>query len=153
MARIRITAWVAASLAFLLVVIGSASAIEGKYLDSREGDNSIYFEWDRKEGRVATATSSTRITGESRVRITTSLRDRPGRIAMRASLKNVSEDKVIAVEGRIIHKVWDEAGDLVRRMKSRLFTQRLKPGEYVTARFSYRLPSGWYSARSDYKPR
>lgn len=153
MTRVRTTAWIVASLAFLLVAIGSASALEVRHLGSREGDNSIYFKWDRKESRVATATSSTRITGGARVRILTSLRDRPGRIAMRASLKNVSEDEVIVLDGRIIHKIWDEAGNLVRRLKSRPLTQGLEPGEYVTARFSYQLPSGWYSARSDFKPR
>lgn len=153
MARLRTTVWIVASLALWLSAIGSASAVEARHLKSRQGDNSIYFEWDRKEGRVTTATSSMRVTGEERSRLMTSLREARGRIVMRASLRNVSDEDVIVLEGRLIHKVWDEDGTLVRRLKSRLLTQQLEPGEHVSARFSYQLPSGWYSARSDFKQR
>ncbi|MDQ3964232.1 MAG: hypothetical protein M3277_10035 [Actinomycetota bacterium] len=137
----------------LLVLAGPGLQAAGApALDSRDGDNSLYFEWDLKERRVTTATSSLRISDKSRVRIMTSLRDRPNRIAMRATLKNVS-DEVIVLDGRLVHKIWAEGETLIRRLKSRLLTKRLEPGEYVSARFSYLLPSGWYSARTDFVAR
>ncbi len=144
-----------AVLAFVLILVlaGPGLHASGAHsLRSREGDNSLYFEWNQKERRVTIATSSMRIDDTSRVRIVTSLRDRSERIVMRATLKNTS-DEVVVLDGRLVHKVWAEDGTPIRRLKSRLLTRRLEPGDHVSARFSYLLPSGWYSARTDFLTR
>ncbi|HEV3472785.1 MAG TPA: hypothetical protein VG408_06210 [Actinomycetota bacterium] len=122
-------------------------------LESRDGDNTIYFRWDQDTRRVVAAESSRMIVADAPVEILTGLRDGARKIAMRAVIRNVSEDSVMRVDGRLVHKVWDDSGELIRRLRSRALDLVLSPGEQIRTRFSYLLPSGRYSARTDFVAR
>lgn len=122
-------------------------------LGSRDGDNTISFRWNQKTRRVVDADSSRIIIAGASVEILTALRDGVRRIAMRGVIRNVSDHACLRVEGRMVHKVWDASGELIRRLRSRSFNVLLSPGEVVRARFSYLLPSGRYSARTDFVAR
>lgn len=142
------------ALVIILSLAGPGLRAEGvEELGSRDGDNTVYFRWNQSSRRLTGADSSRMIVAGARVEILTALKDRTGKIVMRGVLRNVSEDSVFHVDGRMIHKVWDDTDDLFREVKSRPLDVVLAPGEEVRARFAYVLPSGRYSARTDFEAR
>jgi hypothetical protein len=118
-------------------------------LGDRPGDNTIYFTWDAESGKVVEATSSRQLRPKQSVELLTRLADRPDVVSMKGVLQNISDAQHLRIDGRLIHKVMQ--GDVViKRVRSRLFHRVLDPGEKIAVRFTYKLPSGDYSARTDY---
>lgn len=136
-----------------VVGLGGPAAVAGAGgttpMAAREGDNTIYFTWNARKGRVTKATSSRRLVAGQEVELLTALVDRDGRVGMRASLKNISESTRYSVDGRIVHRVLRD-GEVVKEFRSDLLDTVLEPGEKVRALFRYRLRTGQYSARSDF---
>lgn len=126
-----------------------AAAGTGEAVAEREGDNTIYLTWDASRRRVTEATSSRRFTDGQRIEVLTSLKDRTGRIVMRAVLRNWSTDSTYVVDGRLVHRVLRDS-NVVRTRMSDPLNVTLGPGEKVTTRFRYRLSSGKYAARTDF---
>ena len=118
-------------------------------MEAREGDNTIYFTWNARTRRVTQASSSRRLVAGQEVELLTALVDRTGRVAMRATLKNISDTRSYDVEGRLVHIVTRD-GEVIKRLSSDPIHTVLEPGERVRAVFRYRLRSGEYSARTDF---
>lgn len=115
----------------------------------REGDNTIYFEWDARKKQVRHASSSRRLTADQQVELLTRFTDRSGRIVTRGVLRNISEDKQYLVHGRLIHRIYRD-DELIRSLRSRRLRVVLGPGERVAGRYAYGLRTGSYSVRTDF---
>lgn len=118
-------------------------------MSSREGDNTIYFEWDARKRKMRGASSSRRLTADQKVELLTKLVDRTGRIVSNGALRNISEDEQFLVRGRLFHRIY-RGDEMIRSLPSRLFRTVLKPGEKIAVRFGYRLKTGSYSIRTDF---
>jgi hypothetical protein len=129
-----------------------AAAAEVRDLRSRRGDNTIFMTWDQDRAMVKRATSSQRFRAHQRIELLTRLVDRKDEVVMRAVLKNVSERRRYRIDGRLIHRVFDSAGDIFKTLETREFHTVLDPGEKIIGRFTYVLgASGDYEARTNYK--
>ena len=148
MTALRVRYFALISVVFAVLI--GAPALAGTDVDSRKGDNWISFVWNNDEKEVSDASSSRVIRANARIEILTGLRNRPGRVRMRAVLTNVSE-RELRIDGRLVHSVWDAEDNLERRLRSRVIDVVLQPGESRGARFRYQLPSGDYTARTDFR--
>jgi hypothetical protein len=147
---VRARAVVVVAMAVLLVAgMAPARARSGAELADREGDNTISYSWDAESGRVTQATSGRVFVKGQEVELITSISDEDGRVVMRASLHNLSDETTFYVDGRLKHRIILD-GELLRSLKSRPVDRALRPGERIRARFDFRLPSGDYEGRTDY---
>lgn len=126
-----------------------ASGDPTERMSAREGDNTIYLEWDARKKKVRQASSSRRLTAGQKVELLTRLADRSGRIVTRGVLRNISEDQQYLVHGRLIHRIYRD-DELIRSLSSRRLRVVLGPGERIAVRFAYRLRTGSYSVRTDF---
>ena len=138
-------------LALALVMALASTAIAGPTatMASRQGDNTVYLTWDADNGKITEATSSRRFTADQEVELLTQVRARDGRLRVRGVLRNISATERYSVNGRLVQTIY-KGTEVFRSRTLYRIKEVLVPGERIVASFSYNLPSGSYSIRTDF---
>jgi hypothetical protein len=113
-------------------------------LDSREGDNTMSFTW--APGTAPQAASSVRFSPDATEELLVGLSSRGSRLLAPISLVNVSEDRRLVVQGRLVLQV--SSGRRTSTLSSGPIDVVLEPGGETTAVITFSLPAGTYSAKA-----
>jgi hypothetical protein len=113
-------------------------------LDSREGDNTMSFTWG--PGTAPQAASSVRFSPDATEELLVGLSSRGSRLLAPISLVNVSEDRRLVVQGRLVLQV--SSGRRTSTLSSGPIDVVLEPGGETTAVITFSLPAGTYSAKA-----
>ena len=129
------------------VVTVTAADLPTDTLQSRAGDNVVTYEWDEAQSQIKSAASSLTVVSGAPVEILTELSARRGAIGVRIVLRNLSTERRLAVNGRIVLDVLAADGPIAQ-LQSGPINEVLNPRGETTATFTYLLPTGSYRVRS-----
>ena len=119
-------------------------------LGARQADNQMSFSWSEPARQILQATSSRSFTKGATVELLTSLGAGGDQIDVTVMVRNLSNNRRLAVDGDLIHQVSGSSGSIASF--SAPVDTVLAPGGETTARFTYLLPSGDYNVTARFQP-
>ncbi|HEU4481389.1 MAG TPA: hypothetical protein VFS18_05840, partial [Actinomycetota bacterium] len=130
-------------------VTRSADDLPVDSLGSRAAENLITFDWSSRdlEGQ-----SSRLFVPQAAVDLALELTEVDDALLLTAVLTNTSADRRLAVEGRIVHELFDGVGTSLTELESPPLDIVLNPGGHTSVQFSYGLPDGSYRAEATFRP-
>jgi uncharacterized repeat protein (TIGR01451 family) len=114
------------------------------------GDNTISYTWDEAEREITAAASGRILRPDATTSLLAGLSVQAPFIGVDVELTNTGSDQVRA-NGTLVLSITDSAGGLVTTLESRAIDEILGPGDSVSARFSYALPTGDYLSTATFE--
>jgi hypothetical protein len=133
------------------VVEVSVPAPDPQPLGPVAGDNTITYTWDEAQREITGAASGRILRPDATTSLLAGLSVQEPFIGVDVELANSSSEAVRA-SGTLVLSITDSAGGIITRLESRSIDETLDPGDSVSARFSYALPSGEYVSVATFEP-
>jgi cytoskeletal protein RodZ len=119
------------------------AAPEPTRLGPVSGDNTITYTWDEAAREVTAAASGRILRPGATASLLSALSVQSPFIGLDVELTNTGTEAVRAT-GRLVLSIAGSGGGVITRLESGSIDETLDPGDSVSTRFSYALPSGEY---------
>jgi hypothetical protein len=114
------------------------------------GDNTLSYTWDESAREITAAASGRILRPAAITSLLSALSIQSPFIGVDVELTNTGMEPVEAT-GRLVLSIADSAGRVITRLESGSINETLDPGDSISTRFSYALPSGDYVSVANFE--